>query len=105
MNPILGLSHLFAVIGVGLWGGMLGGRGPWLLPACFVVGMGMGYVAGLDGMFLVHASILLWTTLVALAAAVLFRVTLPVSEAAGTVGFFGLIHGIVQGGAAGLAGV
>lgn len=100
--PILGVSHLVAAIAAGLWGGMLGGQAPWLLPASFVLGMAMGYVVGSEGLFLVHAGILLGPSMMALVTAVALKVRLPVDEAVGTVGLIGLVHGVAQGGAAGL---
>lgn len=103
-RPILGASHLLALIGTGVWGGRLGGHAPVLLPVSFALGLVAGYIVGSEGHFLMQAKVLVWATLVALIAAILFRISLPAGEAAGTAGFFGLVHGIAQGGAAGLAG-
>ncbi len=101
VQPVLGAAHLLALVAVGLWGDALGGRASLVLPAAFVLGMGVGYLAGLDGVFLVHASVTLWASLIALVTALLFKVRLPLAEAAGTVALFGLCHGITLSGALG----
>lgn len=39
LHPLIGLDHLLALIGAGLWAGWLGGRARYLLPGGFLAGM------------------------------------------------------------------
>jgi urease accessory protein len=48
-HPVGGLDHLLAMIGVGLFAGMLGGASRWRLPLAFVAAMTLGAAAGLAG--------------------------------------------------------
>lgn len=102
--PALGAAHLLALVAAGLWGEALGGRGCLVLPMAFVMGMGVGCLAGLGEVVLVHAGVMLWTSLIALVTALLFEIRMRLSEAAGTVALFGLCHGIVLGGLLGSLG-
>jgi hydrogenase/urease accessory protein HupE len=102
-RPILLTSHLLALIGTGVWGGRLGGYAVIILPLSFALGLVAGFIAGNEGLFLAPATVLHWASLVALAAGLVFRISLPLGEAIGTVGLFGLAHGIAQGAATGLS--
>lgn len=46
LHPLTGVDHVLVMLGVGLWGGALGGRSRWLLPCVFLTMMAAG--AGLD---------------------------------------------------------
>jgi len=46
LHPLTGVDHVLVMLGVGLWGGALGGRSRWLLPFIFLTMMAAG--AGLD---------------------------------------------------------
>ncbi|MFN7552794.1 MAG: HupE/UreJ family protein [Pseudomonadota bacterium] len=48
-HPFGGLDHLLAMLGVGLFAGMLGGSSRLRLPLAFVAAMTLGAVAGLAG--------------------------------------------------------
>jgi len=43
-HPLSGIDHLLAMIAVGLWAGLCGGRREWLWPATFVSSMVAGGV-------------------------------------------------------------
>ncbi len=49
-HPLGGIDHLVAMVGVGLFAGMLGGAARWQLPLAFVVAMTLGAVAGIAGL-------------------------------------------------------
>lgn len=48
-HPFGGADHLLAMIGVGLFAGLLGGAARWRLPLAFVGAMTLGAMAGLAG--------------------------------------------------------
>lgn len=103
-HPFLGLDHMLAMVAVGLWAAMLGGRALILVPAAFVGVMMLGFIAGAAGVPLpfvepaILASVVVLGLLVALA--------LPMSALAGgaLVGFFALFHGHAHGTEVGTAG-
>lgn len=103
-HPFLGLDHMLAMVAVGLWAAMLGGRALILVPAAFVGVMVLGFIAGAAGVPLpfvepaILASVVVLGLLVALA--------LPMSALAGgaLVGFFALFHGHAHGTEVGTAG-
>lgn len=103
-HPFSGLDHMLAMVAVGLWAAMLGGRALILVPAAFVGVMMLGFIAGAAGVPLpfvepaILASVVVLGLLVALA--------LPMSALAGgaLVGFFALFHGHAHGTEVGTAG-
>jgi len=92
-HPFTGADHLLAMIAVGLFAAMRGGRALWAWPLAFVTAAGIGFAAGRYGVALpliepiVLASVLVLGLLVAAA--------MPVNLAAGIalVGLFGFFHG------------
>lgn len=49
-HPLSGADHILAMVAVGLWAAMLGGRALFVVPAAFVGVMLLGFVAALLGM-------------------------------------------------------
>lgn len=42
LHPLMGIDHLLTMLGIGLWGRILGGSSRWLLPAVFLIMMTCG---------------------------------------------------------------
>jgi urease accessory protein len=103
-HPVGGTDHLLAMVAVGLWAAMLGGRAIWALPLAFVGAMLAGGAAGFLGLPLpgVEPMIMASVVLLGVAAALLLRV--PVAVAAVGVAAFGLFHGHAHGAEAGGSG-
>lgn len=97
IHPVSGLDHLLAMIAVGVWAAMLGGRAVWLVPASFVALMALGGAIGMAGVGMpimergIGGSVFLLGILITVAA------RLPLSLAAGIVGVFALFHGVAHG--------
>src|SRR5947208_1744115 len=49
-HPLTGLDHILAMLMIGVWASMLGGRALWLVPASFVSMMMVGGVLGVSGL-------------------------------------------------------
>ena len=49
MHPIGGLDHVLAMVAVGLYAALLGGRALWLVPATFIGVMAIGGALGIAG--------------------------------------------------------
>jgi urease accessory protein len=97
-HPFTGLDHMLAMMAVGLWAGLVGGRALWAWPAAFVGVMVLGGLLGIAGVGLpiVEAGIL--ASVVVLGLMVLFAARLPVAVGAILVALFALLHGHAHGG-------
>jgi urease accessory protein len=96
-HPLFGLDHLLAMVAVGLWAGLSGGRAVMAYPLAFVAVMIAGAIAGMVMGSLPGMEWGIAFSVVALGAAVAMR--LPVSLAAGAAlcGGFALFHGWAHG--------
>lgn len=103
-HPIFGLDHILAMVAVGLWAVLLGGRALWLVPAAFVGTMMAGFLLAIAGgpLPFVEPTILASVVVIGLFAAVALRVPTPLAMS--LVGFFALFHGHAHGGEMGAAG-
>jgi urease accessory protein len=105
LHPPTGADHLVAMVMVGLWAGVLGGRARRAVPGAFLAAMLAGLGLGAAGLALpgVEAGIL--ASVVVLAALAVPAVPLPAVAAAGLAALAGLLHGHAHGaeGAAALA--
>ena len=103
-HPVLGLDHVLAMIGVGLWGAVLGGRARWVLPTCFVGAMVLGFGLALMGVALPLVEPMVLASVLLLGLAVALMVRLPLGLAGPLAGLFGTMHGHAHGGELGSAG-
>lgn len=96
-HPWTGLDHLLAMVAVGLWAGLNGGRALWVWPIAFVAVMVMGGLLGMAGVAapMVEAGIL--ASVVVLGILVLVAARLPVLAGAALVAAFALLHGHAHG--------
>ena len=96
-HPFTGLDHMLAMVAVGLWAGLNGGRALWVWPVAFVGVMVLGGALGISGfaMPMVEAGIL--ASVVVLGLLVLAAAKLPVAAGAILVSAFALLHGHAHG--------
>lgn len=96
-HPVGGLDHILAMVAVGVWAAMLGGRAVWMVPTSFIALMAIGGAMGMSGVAFpfveqgIGGSVLVLGVLIAIAA------RLPVYVASGIVGAFALFHGVAHG--------
>ncbi|MHC5231279.1 HupE/UreJ family protein [Brucella sp. LJL56] len=97
-HPLSGTDHILAMVAVGLWAAMLGGRALFVVPAAFVGVMLLGFVAALLGMPLPFVEPVILASVVVLG--LLVALALPVSPVVGAIiaGFFAFFHGHAHGG-------
>lgn len=97
MHPIGGLDHVLAMVAVGLWAGLLGGRAVWALPAGFLGAMVLGFGLGAAGVGvpMVEAGIL--ASVIVLGALVAASARFSLLLAVPLVAVFGLLHGHAHG--------
>jgi urease accessory protein len=97
IHPLVGIDHLVAMIAVGLWAAMAGGRARLALPAGFLGGMTGGALLGLAGLGLPMVEQGILATIIVLGALVGAGARLPVMAAVPMLAVFGLLHGHAHG--------
>jgi urease accessory protein len=96
-HPIFGLDHLLAMVAVGLWASLLGGRAMWLVPAAFVAVMAAGGALAMAAVGLPVVELMIVGSVVALGALVALRVRVPAAAGMAVVAAFALFHGHAHG--------
>ena len=96
-HPLGGLDHLLAMVAVGVFAALLGGRAVWLVPLTFVTVMAGAGVVGAAGYAMPYTEVGIALSVVLLGAAIALRVRPPVAVAAGMVGLFAIFHGYAHG--------
>jgi urease accessory protein len=96
-HPLGGIDHVLAMVAVGLYAAMLGGRALWLVPAAFVSVMALGGGLGIAGYALPHAEIGIALSVIMLGLALAFRISIPALTAMALVGTFAIFHGHAHG--------
>lgn len=96
-HPVGGLDHVLAMVAVGLYAALLGGRALWLVPASFVGVMAIGGALGMAGINVPFAEVGIALSVIVLGLAVAFRIGLPTLGAMALVGFFAIFHGHAHG--------
>jgi urease accessory protein len=97
LHPLMGLDHLLAMLGVGVWAAQLGKRGTWLVPAAFVAVMIAGAGLALAGAPLPMVEFGIAGSVLMIGALIAFGTRMPVGLAMGLVGLFALFHGHAHG--------
>jgi len=103
-HPIFGTDHVLAMIAVGLWAALLGGRAVWALPTAFVTAMIAGFALSLSGVALPAVEPVILASVIVLGAVVALALRLPLWLSAALVAAFGVCHGHAHGGEIGSAG-
>jgi urease accessory protein len=97
LHPLMGLDHLLAMLGVGVWAAQLGKRATWLVPAVFVAVMIAGAGVALAGAPLPMVEFGIAGSVLVIGALIAFGTRLPVGLAMGLAGLFALFHGHAHG--------
>ncbi|WP_338720072.1 HupE/UreJ family protein [Devosia sp. XK-2] len=103
-HPLFGLDHILAMVAVGLWAAMQGGRALWLVPAAFVGTMALGFAAAITGMPLPFVEPVILASVIFIGIAIALALPVPTTAVAAMVGFFAFFHGHAHGGELGGAG-
>ena len=102
-HPLSGADHILAMVAVGLWASMLGGRALVIVPLSFVGVMLLGFVAALGGVSLPYVEPVILASVIVLGLLVAMAVRASTMTAALIVGFFAFFHGYAHGGEIGSA--
>lgn len=97
LHPLTGVDHVLAMVAVGVWAAMLGGRRVWLLPLAFMGVMVLGGIAGVAGLplFAVEQGIAL--SVLVLGLVIAFSARMPQAASVALVAAFALFHGHAHG--------
>ncbi len=96
-HPWTGFDHVLAMVAVGLWAGLVGGRALWAWPAAFVGVMLAGGALGIAGVAVPMVESGILASIIALGVLVLAAARLPVALGALLVGAFAVLHGHAHG--------
>lgn len=96
-HPVGGLDHILAMVVVGVWGVLAGGRAVWVWPTAFLATMLAGFMAATLGLQLPLVSAAISSSIIVLGMLVALAVKAPVWVGAGVVALFAFFHGHAHG--------
>nr|WP_314259332.1 HupE/UreJ family protein [uncultured Devosia sp.] len=96
-HPIGGIDHVLAMVAVGVFAFVLGGRALWLVPLSFVSMMVAGFALGLMQLDLPFVELGIALSSVAIGGAAALGRPVPVAVASALVGCFAVFHGHAHG--------
>lgn len=96
-HPIGGLDHILAMVAVGVFAFVLGGRALWLVPLSFVAMMIVGFALGTAQIDLPFVELGIALSSIVIGAAAAWGRPMPVAAAMGLVGVFAVFHGHAHG--------
>lgn len=96
-HPLGGLDHVLAMVAVGIFAFVLGGRALLLVPLAFVGMMAVGFGLGVAGVALPFVELGIALSVVVIGAAAAWGKPMPVAVAMALVGIFAVFHGHAHG--------
>lgn len=96
-HPLGGLDHVLAMLAIGLYATMIGGRALWLVPGTFVAVMALGGALGMAGYALFYTEFGIALSVIVLGLAVALRIDVPALAAMALAGLFAIFHGHAHG--------
>jgi urease accessory protein len=97
VHPLHGADHLVAMLAVGVWGAIAGGRAIRVWPIAFVATMLIGFASAASGVAVHFVEPAIGSSVVVLGLFVALGVNAPVWCGAATIGLFAFFHGHVHG--------
>jgi urease accessory protein len=96
-HPLHGTDHVLAMLAVGVWGVLAGGRAIWVWPMAFVATMLAGFTAATFSLQMPFVEPAIWSSIIILGLLVALAVEAPVWLGAAMTGLFAFFHGHVHG--------
>lgn len=96
-HPIGGIDHILAMVAVGVFAAVLGGRALWLVPLSFVAMMLVGFALGVGRLDLPFVELGIALSSVVIGGAAALGRPMPVAAAMALVGIFAVFHGHAHG--------
>jgi urease accessory protein len=104
-HPVGGADHILAMVAIGLWGVVAGGRALWVWPVAFVSMVLVGFTAAVTGFHAPLVEPAIASSIVVLGLLIAFTVRAPLWLGAVIAGLFAFFHGHAHGTEAVTAGV
>lgn len=92
-HPFSGADHMLAMIAVGLFAALRGGRAVWAWPAMFVSAAGLGFLGARYGVALPLVEPMILASVLVLGLLVAAAVPVAMAPGVALVALFGLFHG------------
>jgi urease accessory protein len=96
-HPLGGLDHMLAMLAVGVFAFVLGGRALWLVPLSFVAMMLVGFALGVAQLHLPFVELGIALSSIVIGGAAALNRPMPVAAAMTLVGVFAVFHGHAHG--------
>jgi urease accessory protein len=96
-HPLGGIDHILAMLAVGVFAFVLGGRALWLVPLSFVGMMTLGFVLGAGQLDLPFVELGIALSSVIIGGAAALGRPMPVAAAMTLTGLFAVFHGHAHG--------
>jgi urease accessory protein len=93
IHPFLGVDHILAMVAVGMWAVLLGGRAVWIVPTVFVLSMLVGFGSALAGINFPAVEPGIAASVIFLGFLIAAAIRLPLAPSVAIVGLFALFHG------------
>lgn len=97
VHPLTGVDHLLAMVAVGLWAGLVGGRARIAFPAAFLGMMIVAGAWGMTGAALAGVEIGIAVSVLVLGLAIALRANPPLLAGAAACAIFAIFHGHAHG--------
>jgi len=97
MHPVGGIDHILAMVAVGVFAFVLGGRALLLVPLAFVGMMALGFGLGVTGTDVPFVEFGIALSSIVIGAAAAWGKPMPVAAAMSLVGVFAIFHGHAHG--------
>jgi urease accessory protein len=97
LHPVWGIDHILAMVAVGVFAFVLGGRALFLVPLAFVGMMVAGFALGISGVNLPFVEVGIALSSIVIGAAAAWGKPMPVAAAMSLVGAFAVFHGHAHG--------
>jgi urease accessory protein len=97
LHPLFGLDHVLAMVAVGLWAGLVGGKARFTYPVAFVAMMVIAGLWGMSGAELRGVEIGIAISVVTLGLAIALNLTPPLAAGTAACAIFAIFHGHAHG--------
>lgn len=96
-HPLAGADHLLAMLAVGLWAGLVGGRARLAYPLAFVAMMVVSGLWGMSGAALPGVEIGIAVSVITLGLAIALKAAPPLAAGTAACALFAIFHGHAHG--------
>ena len=97
MHPVGGIDHVLAMVAVGVFAFVLGGRALWLVPLSFVGMMALGFLLGIAQFEVPFVELGIALSSVVIGGVAALGRPMPVVAAMALAGGFAIFHGLAHG--------